>query len=572
MSKFDTTVQRKAKKTINHVGAIAYEKSANFELITTLLTSFVEDNYYKSKGSTLSGLADIIAKVDPVFAAKAAVYARTKFGMRSISHAVASELAKHLSGKEWAKDFYSAIVYRPDDILEILSYHFGKKQKLSKAMQKGLASAVGKFDAYQLAKYKGEDKTIKLVDAVNLLHPIATMKNGTVLVDKDTYWNSLSDKQKKEKNIKLKNLKKQIEISALDALMMGLLKNEGTWEADLSAAGQNAKNADEKAEFKKDVWVKLIETRKIGYFALLRNLRNIITQAPEAVDGAIEMLTNEKLIRKSLVLPFRFLSAYETIAQLQPLGSTSRKSMFEYGDNNADATTIKKVLQAIDDAAKLSVANIPLFKGRTVILSDNSGSMTGDGGGSSKLSSLTSRKSSDIANLFAVLCWLRSENTAIGLFGDELIEPKLDRSRGVFDNFNLIDVEKNKCGGATETGIFTMMEKLIREKIKVDRIVIFSDCQIGKECNWYDSIGRRAASFDKLFQEYRAFNPDFMCYTIDLKNYRTTVFDKGVIKLAGFSEKIFDIMSKIETDNHSLMKDIESINFTQVGVDSEENQ
>src|SRR5579859_2894255 len=270
MSKFDVK-----EKTVNHVGAVAYEKNANFELISTLLTSFVEDNYYKSKGSTLSGLASIVAKVDPLFAAKAAVYARTKFGMRSISHAVASELAKHVSGREWAKDFYASVVHRPDDILEILAYHFGKKEKLSKAMQKGLATAIGKFDAYQLAKYKGEDKTVKLVDAINILHPTATAKNGTVSVEKQAYWDALSDKAKKEKKIKLSKLKAHVDISTLDALMLGFLKSEGTWEAELSAAGQKATNDEEKAEFKKKAWIKLIRDRKLGYFALLRNLRNI---------------------------------------------------------------------------------------------------------------------------------------------------------------------------------------------------------------------------------------------------------------------------------------------------------
>lgn len=562
MSKFDKKVSRKPVKTTNHVGAVAYKKTANFELISTLLTSFVEDTYYKGKESTLKGLSDILKDVDPLFAAKAAIYARTKFGMRSISHAVASELAKHISGKDWAKEFYNAIVYRPDDILEILAYHFGKKQKLSKAMQKGLATALGKFDAYQLAKYKGDSKSIKLVDAVNILHPTSTEKNGTISVDKDTYWAALSDKMKKAKNVKLGKLKATVNVPSLDALMLGLLKSEGTWESELSAAGQKATNDAEKDEFKKDVWIKLIETKKIGYFALLRNLRNIIEQAPEAVDSAIEMLTNQKLIKNSLVLPFRFLSAYESIAALGGGSITAKKSIFEKGDNNnvPTANVVEKVLKAIDDAAKLSVQNIPLFDGKTVILSDNSGSMTGDGGGHSKLSTITERKSSDVANLFAVLCWLRSENTAVGLFGDRLIEPTLDRSKGVFDNFKIIDKAKNQCGPNTEAGIFTMFRKLISEKIIANRIVIFSDCQIGDNCQWY-SNSERANDFDKLFQEYRKINPDFMCYSIDLKGYSTTVFDKGVTKLAGMSEKIFELMAKIETDKHSLVKEIESIDF-----------
>ncbi|MDE1770632.1 MAG: hypothetical protein KGI28_08800, partial [Thaumarchaeota archaeon] len=47
--------------------------------------------------------------------------------------------------------------------------------------------------------------------------------------------------------------------------------------------------------------LKLIKERKIGYFALLRNLRNISEQAPEIMNEALEMLVDEKLIKSSLV-------------------------------------------------------------------------------------------------------------------------------------------------------------------------------------------------------------------------------------------------------------------------------
>jgi 60 kDa SS-A/Ro ribonucleoprotein len=52
-----------------------------------------------------------------------------------------------------------------------------------------------------------------------------------------------------------------------------------------------------------------IVTRKLGYFALLINLRNILQLAPELADELIAQLTDERLIRKSLVLPFRFITA-----------------------------------------------------------------------------------------------------------------------------------------------------------------------------------------------------------------------------------------------------------------------
>src|SRR5262249_46756259 len=131
------------------------------------------------------------------------------------------------------------------------------------------------FDEYQLAKYRKTGAEISLVDAVNLVHPRHT--------------------------------------PALKKLVDGTLAPAETWETKLTQAGAAAESEDELAELKKETWERLIKNRKLGYFALLRNLRNILTVSPEATEEAIALLIDEKLISKSLVLPFRFLAAVEAL-------------------------------------------------------------------------------------------------------------------------------------------------------------------------------------------------------------------------------------------------------------------
>ena len=46
---------------------------------------------------------------DKKFPAKAAIYARNEFGMRSISHVVAGELAKRVRGEPWATQFFNKL-------------------------------------------------------------------------------------------------------------------------------------------------------------------------------------------------------------------------------------------------------------------------------------------------------------------------------------------------------------------------------------------------------------------------------------------------------------------------------
>ena len=518
MAKFNLKKQR-SRQTINHMGAKAYQYDERFELVSNMLTTFAEDSYYRSSQEGVERLVQLISKIkDKNFVAKAVLFARKEFHMRSVSHIMAAELAPYLSGTEYARDFYEKMVVRPDDMLETVAYYKAKVNKaIPNAMKKGFAKAFDKFDGYQLAKYRGENKAVKLVDLVNIIHPVPTQKNAT----------------------------------ALQQLVDGQLRNTDTWEARLTDAGSEN-------TAKKEAWEDLILSKKLGYMALLRNLRNILKAdvSEEAFAAAMRYLSDPVAVARSRQLPFRFLSAYQEIQKLDE-EIDPRWLVFE-----KDATNRKRqktIMKAIEKAINHSIENLPLLEGETVILSDNSGSMRGDRGGSSALSAMSKRTTADIANLFATMYWSRCNNTLIGLFGDRLILPKLNRHHGLFTNFNLVHSKGGKCGPGTEAGIFTMFERLIEEKRQVARIVIFSDMQIGKGCSWYDTKGRRGSDFNKLYETYRSINPSVRVYSVDLRGYGTTVFKDNVYKMAGWSEKIFKIMEMVEQDPNALISRIEEI-------------
>lgn len=221
--------------------------------------------------------------------------------------------------------------------------------------------------------------------------------------------------------------------------------------------------------------------------------------------------------------------------------------------------SINKILDALEIAINQSIANLPELPGKTVIASDNSGSMHGDGGGGSAVSANSNVTSADIANLFAVMYWMKSEDTLVALFGDRLVHPNLDRKKGLFENYKIVSAAGRTCGGGTETGIFHLFDKLIESKQHVDRIVVFSDCQIGTGCAWYDTGHRKGNDFNKLFEEYRKINPNFNMYSVTLRSYGNTVFGDRIIKIAGWSEKIFEIMRFQEQDKNALISRIESV-------------
>ena len=418
MSKFNTaTVNR--TKTTNLAGGEAYTQAPELELASILLTSFVEDSFYRSAGDTNKRVGELLTQVDPEFAAKAAIFARDRFGMRSISHVVAGELAGRVSGLPWAKDFYSTIVVRPDDMTEIMSYFKSKTGLTStKAMQKGFANAFGKFDAYQLAKYRGKGKEFSLVDVANLVHPRPTEKNAT----------------------------------ALAQLIEGTLRSTGTWEAELTKAGQKAETAEEKAENKKEAWGEMVRSRKIGYFALLRNLRNIATDAPDVLDEALVLLVDRKLIKKSRVLPFRFLTAYTQFF-------------------SEDVAGKQKILNALSDAMDIAVDNVPTLDGRTLLALDTSSSMLGYGGYYGRMDKLDPKAPAVIgAQLMAALFKKNPDNTDLMVFEGVAEYITLDGGDATLSITRQI---VNRVGG----GSTNTPDVFARANKAYDRVIILSDMQ-----------------------------------------------------------------------------------------------
>lgn len=470
MARFNAVAERPKTKTTNLAGGEAYSESARLELASLVLTSLVQDQFYRKADDGLAKMAEL-TKQDPLFAAKTAVFARNEYGMRSISHAVAGEVGQYAGGTTWGRAFYKAVVRRPDDITEILSYWKGKGQKkLPSAMKYGLSESFGKFDGYQLAKYRGEGRGIKLIDAVNLLHPKPTDKNR----------------------------------EALALLVKGDLKTTETWEAKLSAAGKDD-------EEKEGAWRSLLAEKRLGYMALLKNLRNILQQAPELVPLACEQMVDERAIRKSLVFPFRFVKAYREL-QSEPGAAP--------------------VLTAISQAADISLGNVPKLPGRTCVILDTSGSMT----------SLV-----DIANPFAIAL-VRAMGADLILFATTATYANVPLTISVMPGVAEIARLNGAVGHGTDlkAGIKAM-------KAPYDRIIILSDMQ-----SWigYNTPKAEFASYCTKF----GVAPKI--FSFDLAGYGSLQFpEKDVYAIAGFSDRVFELMETLEQDREALVKRIEAQEF-----------
>lgn len=538
MGKFNTKAEAKKPTEINFMSEQAFTLSDKEELVSTVLTAFLQDGYYEKEQVVVNRILDKLKKVDPLFAAKLAIYARNEANMRSSSHLIAAAVAKDLSGSDWGKRFYDKVVVRADDMSEILSCYatlnrmdLKSIKKIPNSIKKGFKTALERLDAYQIDKYKMKRRSVTLVDLVRLFHPHATQKNA------EAYKRLLEGK------------------SLVDLYEAKILEKE------MTKAGQITKDAseEEKAEAKREAIASVLDNVKgMPIMNLLRNLRNIILYAPDKVDDACAQLRIQNKIVNSRLLPFRFATAYEEIEKMTYSPSelkegASDKITFESDIKTqiVDRATFKslkaKVLDAIEDALELSCLNIPKLEGKTAILVDDSGSMRGDTGGSSRVSAFSKTTTSMIGHLFATMFAWKQDDVYVGLFGNKLIQVPVKRDMKMLDfnkySYNLGE----KCGGATEAGIYDFFRTVIEDKVKVDNVIIFSDCQIGNgSCftSWYGtSYADRGGHFHELFKEFRKINPTATVTVCNLRQYGgTSVFDKSqrINNIAGWSTNIFD--------------------------------
>jgi 60 kDa SS-A/Ro ribonucleoprotein len=260
--------------------------------------------------------------------------------------------------------------------------------KLSRQVRIGLARALEGFDEYQLAKYGRNDsgQPVKLRDVIRLVHP----KPTTPLLG--ALWKSILD---------------------------GKLAVPDTWETALSSGAD-----------KKETFERLLQEDKLGYLALLRNLRNMV-QAGVDLD-----LVREKIkLRKGAarVLPFRYVAAARVVPQLEA---------------------------ALDVALEKAIEDSSALDGKTVILVDVSGSMD------YKLSQKSDLTRMDAA---ATLASVIKGDLRVFTFSNSLVEVPARRGMAGIDA-----IRNSQPHGGTLLGAALGQ---INRTVAHDRIVVITDEQ-----------------------------------------------------------------------------------------------
>jgi hypothetical protein len=524
MAKYNTKTAGTTQVVVNAQGGQSIKLSPELELIGLLATG-LDGRFYEKESERETRLISVIktvGKKDPELLAKALVYARSVMGQRSVTHVGASVAASVLSGSPIASRFYTkrdrkfnkgGIVYRLDDILEIVAYYFMRNpgKPLPNSMKRGFKRALESADAYELAKYQGNGKAVSLVDIVNLVHPKASEKM------QETFKKLMRGELKQFNTAEDKNTKSGQEVA--ERVKAGTITK--------------AEAVEELNEAKADNWKQLITEGTLGYLALLRNLRNIVTVASDEVFvKAMEMLVDEKRVRKSLVFPHQIDLAFEVL--------------MSEGSEKVPQTRRVRLLTALSNAYEMAVPNLTeLFTyGRTAVVVDTSTSMR-QYTVSMTINSKASKINSHVVDKASLIAATLVKGTGADLYSFDY--DCREMSYNPLDSINTIktSIVNRTTGGSTHFHtIFSTLNG------KYDRVFVISDNQGG------DSILTNSS-----YQSYINKYGQPYIYSIDLQGYGNTMFKQSnkLINLYGYSADIYEMIKTSEINPKAILDEIRKI-------------
>ena len=369
---------------ITHEGAPARILTAEQKLRRSVLSCLLWENEFYEDGQTIADrISALAAEVAPETLAALAIEAREQMKLRHAPLLLLCVLIR--KGGRLVAPTIERVIQRADELSELVALYWRNgKTPLSKQMKAGLARAFMKFDAYQLAKYDRAGP-VRLRDVLFLCHARPKDEAQAEL------WKQLADQT---------------------------LVSPDTWEVALSGGAD-----------KRETFTRLLAERKLGYLALLRNLRNM-DQA-----GVDEDLVKDAILARrgaERVLPFRYVAAARAAPRFEPW---------------------------LDQALAETVLEGPVFDGRTIVLVDVSGSMDW------KLSQKSDLKRIDAA---ATLAAIVPGSVRVFTFSNEVVEVPPRRGMAGVDA-----VIRSQPHGGTELGKAVTRVNALPH----DRLIVITDEQ-----------------------------------------------------------------------------------------------
>ena len=499
-------------------GGKAFKRDPKSDLFLLAVTNMVgEDTFYEAadvRDERYRNLVHTVAVADPEWMLRFVTWLRGAANMRSAAVVAACEAVRarlDAGAAGYGRQLVAAACQRADEPGEVLAYWTGRYGRaLPKPVKRGVADAVSRlYDEYSFAKYDSEAKAYRFGDVVDLVHPAAAAGKPW---QGELFRHALDRRHNRDNPVPeaLPKLAKRARLLALPVdERRGVLLAEGgaqrlaeagvTWEA---LAGWLQGPMDRVA------WEAAIPS--MGLMALARNLRNF-DEAGVADDVAWKVCSrflDAGQVARSRMLPYRWLSAYKAAPSLR------------WG-------------HALEGALGHAVAGLPELPGRTLVLVDTSGSMTG------RVSARSAVTHLDIGALIGVALADRAAGSGragsvdlVG-FADGVFEHRLTKGGSVLRDVEAFAKRSGEVGHGTR-----MVDAIAASYDRHDRVVIVSDMQT------FPYYYGREKSADSFIPESV---PVFGINTTGYGPSAVPPRKRNRFEIGGFSDKVFTMFGLLAT-------------------------
>ncbi|CUS44731.1 MAG: TROVE domain-containing protein [Pseudomonadota bacterium] len=481
-----------ATNAVNREGAPAYALGAEAKLAQLAATGTLNDSFYATAEAHLAEVLAAAKAVDPMFVARAAVYARKAGAMKDMPALLTAYLT--VAEPDLAVRVFGRVIDNGRMLRTFVQImRSGQVGRTSlgtrpKRLVKGWLEQASMRDL--MAAATGNDPS--LADIVRMVHP--SPRDET----RRAFYGWL--------------IGKPYDVAALPVEIAAF---EG-WKHKPSGALPSVPFQWLTAfPLTAEQWGELAGT--MGWQALRMNLNTLARNGAFAVDGVTAAvaarLSDVEALKKARVLPYQLMVALDSAGESVPL----------------------KVQAALEDALEASVSNVPMVSGNVVVCPDVSGSMASPATGYRK--GATSKVScNQVAALVAAAILRTNRQARVLPFEQRVVKVKLDPFARL-----AVNTAKLAAVGGGGTSVSAPLAQLNAERATVDLVVIVSDNE-----SWVDnSRGTSTATMREWDQIVRR-NPRAKLVCVDIQPHGTTQASgrPEILNVGGFSDAVFDTIAR----------------------------
>ena len=490
---------------INEAGGTAIALSNKQALAQLAATGCLSDTFYTSAKTQLDSVLTLSKGVDSAFLAKTAIYSRRHSFMKDMPALLLAIIA---SRKTEADGIILGQVF--DSVCDNakLVRNFTQIVRSGVTGRKSLGTKPKRLVSNWLTN-RSDDAVFRasvgnnpsLADVIKLTHPKANTPERNALygylIGKEHNTNDLPALVKEFEAFKKEPTARNVPNVPFEMLTALPLSNQ--------------------------VWAEI--AKNMSWTQIRMNLntfvRHGVFENPEMVDFIANKLASPEEVMKAKVFPYQIMAAW------------------------MNATDIPaKITNALQQAMEIATMNVPTFGCKTLLFPDVSGSMgnpiTGRSGAPSKITCL------DVAALMTACIVRRNPTATVVPFDTAVHNVAFDQKQSVMRNSNVL---RRFNGGGTACSV--ALANANENGTKADLVIYISDNQSNLDSTRYD---RNSTATMAEWKKFKKNNPNAKLVNIDIQPYTTTQTGsaaKDILNIGGFSDVVFEVISKFISNNGS---------------------